>query len=87
MTVPAGIMDMHSVSTSAYVVAVDQRRVGVAAAAGGRFRFIAADPDFSTLDGSSFHHLAQLEQAAARLARTLNGPRFRPEAYPAVCAH
>ena len=49
-------------------------RVGVAVAAGGRFRFIAADPDFSTLDGSSFHHLVQLEQQLARLARTLAPP-------------
>ena len=65
---------MHAADTNAYVVAVDRRRIGVAVATGGRFRFIAADPAFSTLDGSSFHHLAQLERAAERLARTVNGP-------------
>ena len=62
---------MHSADTNAYVVAVDRRRIGIAVAAGGRFRFIAADPEFSTLDGSTFHHLAQLEQAAERLAQGL----------------
>ena len=64
---------MHELSSNAYVVAVDRRRVGVAVARGGGSRFIAADPAFRTLDGSSFRHLAQLEQAAARLARAVNG--------------
>ena len=64
---------MQELSSSAYVVAVDRRRVGVAVARGGGSRFIAADPAFRTLDGSSFRHLAQLEQAAARLARAVNG--------------
>ena len=64
---------MHTADTNAYVVAVDHRRIGVAS----RRRpvsLIAADPAFSTLDSSSFHHLAQLERAAERLARTVNGP-------------
>ena len=64
---------MHELSSNAYVVAVDRRRVGVAVARGDGFRFIAADPAFRTLDGSRFRHLAQLEQAAARLARAVNG--------------
>lgn len=62
-------------SMRAYVVAVDRRRVGIAVTAGGRLHFIAADPNFRSIDGSSFLHLAQLEQAAARLARTVRGPR------------
>ena len=65
---------MHDADTNAYVVAVDRRRVGIAVAAGSGFRFIAADPEFRPLDGSSFRRLAQLEQAAARLARTVTGP-------------
>jgi hypothetical protein len=68
-------MNMPHTSVCAYVVAVDRRRVGVAVTAGGRLHFIAADPDFRSLDGSSFLHLAQLEQAAARLARIVRGPR------------
>src|SRR4051812_32361133 len=68
---PAGATTiMHRADTNAYVVAVDRRRVGVAVAAGSGFRFIAADPAFRPLDGSSFRRLAQLEQAAAQLART-----------------
>lgn len=62
---------MHSTGPQAYVIAVDRRRIGVAVTAGQGFRFIAADPDFRVLDGSSFRHLGQLEQAAARLARTM----------------
>ena len=64
---------MHNIDTQAYAVAVNRRRVGVAATAGQGFRFIAADPDFRPLDGSSFRHLTQLEQAAERLARAV-GP-------------
>ena len=64
---------MQEPSSSGNVVAVDRRRIGVAVARGGGYRFIAADPAFRTLDGSSFRHLAQLEQAAARLARAVNG--------------
>ena len=71
-------MHMPNTDTTAYVVAVDSRRVGVAVSSGGRYRFVAADPDFGPLDGSSFLHLAQLEQAAARLARTVRGPRLAP---------
>ena len=77
---------MDDLSSSAYVVAVDRRRVGVAVARGDSFRFIAADPAFSTLDGSSFRHLAQLEQAAARLARAVTGPTAVPASGPAVQA-
>lgn len=77
-TAAAGFMDMPNSSTDAYVVAVDRRRIGVAVAAGGRLHFIAADPDFRPLDGSSFLHLAQLKQAAERLARTVRGPRVLP---------
>ena len=64
---------MTSTDTQAYVIAVNRRRVGVAVTAGQGFRFIAADPDFRPLDGSSFRHLIQLEQAAERLARAV-GP-------------
>ena len=64
---------MQNIDTQAYVVAVNRRRVGVAVTAGHGFRFIAADPEFRPLDGSSFRHLAQLEQAAERLARAV-GP-------------
>ena len=65
---------MHSNEPQAYVIAVDRRRIGVAVTAGQGYRFIAADPDFRPLDGSSFRHLGQLEQAAARLARAV-GPK------------
>ena len=64
---------MQNIDTQAYVVAVHRRRVGVAVTAGQGFRFIAADPEFRPLDGSSFRHLAQLEHAAERLARAV-GP-------------
>lgn len=79
-------MDMPNSSTDAYVVAVDRCRVGVAVAAGGRLHFMAADPDLRPLDGSSFLHLAQLEQAVERLARTVRGPRVLPNGQ-APCAH
>ena len=69
---------MHSTGPQAYVIAVDRRRVGVAVTAGHGFRFIAADPEFRPLDGSSFRHLAQLEQAAARLARAVGPAPGRP---------
>ena len=78
---------MHSADTNAYVVAVNRRRIGIAVAAGGRFRFFAADSEFSTLDGSTFHHLAQLEQAAERLARTVNGPTESHAQLPSARAH
>src|SRR4051794_38145278 len=71
---PAGAQPKPDTSTNAYVVAVARRGVGVAVASGDGFRFIAADPAFSPLDGSSFRGLAQLEQAAARLARAVIGP-------------
>ena len=64
---------MQNIDTQAYVVAVNRRRVGVAVTAGQGFRFIAADPEFRPLDGSSFRHLAQLEQAAERLAKMGRG--------------
>jgi hypothetical protein len=72
---------MQSIDTQAYVVAVNRRRIGVAVTAGQGFRFIAADPEFRPLDGSSFRHLAQLEQAAARLARAV-GPAREGGAQP-----
>ena len=78
---------MHSTNITAYVIAVDHRRVGVAVAAGSGFRFIAADPDFGPLDGSSFRHLAQLEQAAERLARTVRGPALPHPSHLAARAH
>jgi hypothetical protein len=84
---PAEAKQMQDTSTNAYVVAVDRRRVGVAVASGDGFRFIAADPAFLPLDGSSFRHLAQLEQAAARLARAVIGPAGAPASGPAVRAH
>jgi hypothetical protein len=70
---PAAIREqhMHENDTQAYLIAVDRRRVGVAVTAGQGFRFIAADPAFKPLDGSSFRHLVQLEQAAERLARAV----------------
>ena len=66
---------MQEASTQAYLIAVDRRRVGVAVTAGQGYRFIAADPDFRPLDGSSFRHLTQLEQAAERLARAVRPRR------------
>ena len=66
---------MQSIDTQAYVVAVNRRRIGVAVTAGQGFRLMAADPEFRPLDGSSFRHLAQLEQAAARLARAVGPAR------------
>ena len=75
---------MHDPDAHAFVVAVDRRRVGVAVAAGGGFRFIAADPAFRPLDGSSFRRLSQLEEAAGRLARTVIGPASRPSRSPGV---
>jgi hypothetical protein len=68
---------MQEVNAQAYLIAVDRRRVGVAVTAGQGYRFIAADPDFRPLDGSSFRHLIQLEQAAERLARAVRPLRPR----------
>jgi hypothetical protein len=62
---------MQEASTQAYLIAVDRRRVGVAVTSGQGYRFIAADPDFRPLDGSSFRRLDQLERAAERLARAV----------------
>lgn len=66
---------MQNAETQAYLIAVDRRRVGVAVTAGEGYRFIAADPDFRPLDGSRFRHLAQLEQAAERMARSISPRR------------
>jgi hypothetical protein len=72
---------MQSVHAAAAFVAVGERQLGVAVRQNGALRFIATDAAFAVLDGSRFHRVEQLEQAAKNLARAVDQPE--PEVIPA----
>jgi hypothetical protein len=55
----------------AIVIALTRRHVGIALPARHGFEFVAVDPDFELLDGSSFRRLEQLEAAAQTMARAV----------------
>lgn len=71
----------------AIVIALARRHVGIALPAHDGFEFVATDPDFELLGGSSFRRLEQLEEAAQTMARTVMG-RDRGEviAMPLPCS-
>jgi hypothetical protein len=50
-----------------------RRQVGIALRAPDGFAFVATDPEFELLDGSSFRRLEQLEAAAQSMARAVAG--------------
>ena len=58
---------------TAMVITLTCRHVGIAMPAEEGFEFVATDPDFELLDGSSFRRLEQLEQAARSMARVVKG--------------
>ena len=68
---------MHIIGLVAALVAADQRPIGIAVRQGRGLAFTATDPSFALLDGSRFHRLEHLEQAARRLARAVGSPEPR----------
>jgi hypothetical protein len=63
----------HAARPPAIVIASARRHVGIALPAQDGFAFVATDPDFELLDGSSFRRLEQLEAAAQSMARAVAG--------------
>jgi hypothetical protein len=61
------------VRSTAMVITLTCRHVGIAMPAEEGFEFVATDPDFELLDGSSFRRLEQLEPAAQSMARVVKG--------------
>ena len=68
---------MHVNDLTAALVAADERHVGVAVRQDRGLEFTATDPAFALLDGSRFHRLEQLEQAARTMARAVGSPEPR----------
>lgn len=58
---------------TAFVVAIEDRPIGMAIPQHGGFRFVAVHADYHILDGSRFRRLEQLESAACSLARVVSG--------------
>lgn len=58
-------------NAKAVLIEVDDVAAGIAIREGCGFRFVAVDPRFSLLDGSRFYRLHQAEQAARKLAETI----------------
>jgi hypothetical protein len=56
-----------------FLVTLRSRDVGIAMPVQAGFAFVATDPDFDLLDGSSFRRLEQLEAAAHTMARVVRG--------------
>lgn len=56
-------------AAQAYLIEVEDRPAGLAVRQARGFKFVAADPAFSLLDGSRFAGLGQVQEAARRLAR------------------
>ena len=63
----------HDARPPAMLITLTSRPVGIAMSADEGFEFVATDPDFELLDGSSFRRLEQLEQAAQSMARVVRG--------------
>jgi hypothetical protein len=78
---------MQIFGLAAALVVADQRPVGVAVRQGRGLAFTATDPSFALLDGSWFHRLEQLEQAARRLARAAGSPEPRVVTAQPMGAH
>jgi hypothetical protein len=76
----------HAAKPPAIVIAFARRHVGIALPAQDGFAFVATDPDFELLDGSSFRRLEQLEAAAQSMARAVAGQdRREVTSVPAIC--